>query len=32
MSLTYSKHEKLSLKKHPLLNEVWLHEQIAPTR
>lgn len=29
MSLEFVKHEKVSLKKHPELNELWLHERIA---
>ncbi len=29
MTLTYAPHEKLSLRRHPLLNEAWLHERIC---
>jgi hypothetical protein len=29
MSLEFAKHEKISLKKHPELNERWLHDRIA---
>jgi len=29
MSLEYVKHEKISLRKHPTLNEKWLHDRIA---
>lgn len=28
MTLKYVKHEKLSLRKDPFLNEVWLHDRI----
>jgi len=28
MSLSYAKHEKLSLRKHPVLNERWLQDRI----
>lgn len=29
MSLIYAPHEKLSLRRHPLLNEAWLHDRIC---
>lgn len=29
MSLEYVKHEKISLRQHPTLNEKWLHDRIA---
>lgn len=29
MAIEYVKHEKLSLRKHPTLNERWLHDRIA---
>lgn len=29
MTPTYTKHEKISLQKHPVLNERWLHDRIA---
>lgn len=29
MSLQFTTHEKLSLRRHPLLNEAWLHDRIC---
>lgn len=29
MSLIYAPHEKLSLRRHPVLNEAWLHDRIC---
>lgn len=29
MPLTYVKHEKISLRKHPQFNEIWLHNRIV---
>jgi len=29
MTLTFTPHQKLSLRRHPTLNEVWLHERIS---
>ncbi len=29
MTLTYRPHEKLSLRKHPTVNEAWLHDRIC---
>lgn len=29
MSLNYTTHKKLSLRKHPVLNEAWLHDRIC---
>ncbi len=29
MNLKYVPHEKISLRKHPVLNEKWLHERIC---
>ena len=29
MSLTFTRHEKISLRKHPQLNEAWLHDRIC---
>lgn len=28
MSFTYARHEKISLRRHPVLNEKWLHDRI----
>ncbi len=29
MSLTFARHEKISLRKHPQFNEAWLHDRIC---
>jgi len=29
MSFQYTPHQKLSLRKHPVLNEAWLHDRIC---